>query len=259
MTVGLTVPGRAIVRAPIAPMYSEPYVASTQISQRLAGHPVELLDVQDDWFLACGVDQYEGWIHHGFLSPAPDSGARRSSQVIRVSLGCVTKNPGGTRRSLPLGARLSPEEVVTSGDAVNQAELEQKFPRDAIAIIRSAQDFFQGTSYLWGGVTPWGADCSGFAQSIFGLHGVSLPRDAWQQSETGSEAGAFLELEPADLAFFSDREDRRATHVAISLGHCRLVHLALGRGGFATENLADSQDPYVAKLRERFLRARKVL
>src|SRR5205814_1415068 len=84
-------------------------------------------------------------------------------------------------------------------------------------------------------------------------------RGAWQQSETGTESAPLLELEPADLAFFSDREDRRATHVAISLGRCRLVHLALGRGGFATENLADSQDPYVAKLRERFLRAKKVL
>jgi cell wall-associated NlpC family hydrolase len=259
MTLGLKAPGRAIVHAPIAPMYAEPYVASIQISQRLAGHPVELLEAQDDWFLARGVDKYEGWIHHGFLSPAPDSNARRSSQVVRVSLGCVTKNPGGTRRSLPLGARLSPEETVTSGEAVNQTELANRFPRDAIAIIRSAQDFFQGTSYLWGGTTPWGADCSGFVQSIFGLHSVALPRDAWQQSETGSEAGALVDLQPADLAFFTDREDRRATHVAISLGRCRLVHLALGRGGFATDNLNDNGDAYVGKLRERFLRARKVL
>jgi gamma-D-glutamyl-L-lysine dipeptidyl-peptidase len=259
MTLGLEAPGRAIVRAPIAPMYAEPYVASIQISQRLAGHPVELLEAQDDWFLARGVDKYEGWIHHGFLSPEPDSSARRSSQVVRVSLGCVAKNPGGTRRSLPLGARLSPEEIVTSGQAVNQLELANRFPSDAVAIIRSAQDFFQGTSYLWGGVTPWGADCSGFVQSIYGLHGVALPRDAWQQSESGSEAGALLDLKAADLAFFSDREDRRVTHVAISLGHCRLVHLALGRGGYATENLNDSGDAYVAKLRERFLQAKKVL
>jgi cell wall-associated NlpC family hydrolase len=259
VTLGLKAPGRAIVRAPIAPMYAEPFVASIQLSQRLAGHPIELLEAQDDWFLARGVDKYEGWIHHGFLSPAPDSNARRSSQVVRVSLGCVTKNPGGTRRSLPLGARLSPEEIVTTGEALNQPEIANRFPLDAVAIIRSAQDFFQGTSYLWGGITPWGADCSGFVQSIYGLHGVALPRDAWQQSETGSEAGALLDLQAADLAFFSDREDRRVTHVAIALGRCRLVHLALGRGGFATENLNDSVDAYVAKLRERFLRARRVL
>ena len=103
MTLGLKVPGRAIVRAPIAPMYAEPYVASTQISQRLAGHPVELLEAQDDWFLARGVDKYEGWIHHGFLSPAPDSNARRSSQVAgsRWNSPKVKPRPSTGRRILP--------------------------------------------------------------------------------------------------------------------------------------------------------------
>ena len=72
MTNGVSAPGRAIVRVPVAPMYAEPYVASVQISQRLSGHPVDVLDQQDDWFLARGVDKYEGWIHRGFLSPEPN-------------------------------------------------------------------------------------------------------------------------------------------------------------------------------------------
>jgi cell wall-associated NlpC family hydrolase len=25
-------------------------------------------------------------------------------------------------------------------------------------------------------VTPWGADCSGLVQTVFGMHGVALPR-----------------------------------------------------------------------------------
>jgi hypothetical protein len=255
----LTAPGRAMVRSPIAPMYAEPYVASVQLSQRLSGHPVELLERQDDWFRARGVDKYEGWIHRGFLSPEPSSAARRSAGVTRISLGCVTRNPGGGRRSLPLGARLSPEEVVKIGESVDQTQLAMRFPLDAVAITRSAQERFEGAPYLWGGITPWGADCSGFVQSIFGLHDVALPRDAWQQSETGVDAGALDDLQPADLAFFSDREDRRVTHVAIALGRRNLVHLALGRGGFAKENLADQHDQYVTKLKDRFLRARRVL
>lgn len=254
MTLGLTAPGRAAIRAPIAPMYAEPYVASTQISQRLSGHEIELIEAQDDWFCARGIDGYEGWIHRGFLAPASSTNGTQ-----RVSLGCVTTHGGDGRRSLPLGARLEDAERVESGEVVPRSELAKRFPRDADAICRSALTFFQGTSYLWGGITPWGADCSGFAQSIFALHGVQLPRDAWQQSETGTDAGALLSLRPADLAFFSDREDRRVTHVAISLGDRRLVHLALGRGGYATENLDDANDDYVAKLKKRFLRGRTVL
>lgn len=255
----LTVPGGATVRSPIAPMYLEPFVRSTQVSQRLCGHDVELLDTEDEWYLVRGADGYEGWVHWGFLSPLPPDGSRRSATLTRVSLGCVTKTAAGTRRALPLGARLAPDEVVKDGEAVEQVELPTRFPRAAAAITRSAQTLFEGSPYLWGGITPWGADCSGFVQTIFGLHGVALPRDAWQQSETGSEAGGLQDLDAADLAFFSDREDRRVTHVAIALGRGQLVHLALGRGGFARENVRDTRDPYVQKLRERFLISRRVL
>ena len=254
----LTVPGRAIVRSPVAPMYLEPFVASTQISQRLSGHDVDLLDEQDDWYLVRGADGYEGWIHWGFLSPMPKTNGRRSEQGIRISLGCVT-DTRGRQRTLPLGARLAADEVVKSGEAVALSHLPERFPRTAKAICKSAESLFEGAPYLWGGITPWGADCSGFVQTIFALHGVQLPRDAWQQSESGEEAGRIDDLEGADLAFFSDREDRRVTHVAMSLGKGKMVHLALGRGGFAIENLSDKKDPYVGKLWQRFLKARRVL
>jgi hypothetical protein len=255
----LIAPGRALVRTPIAPMYAEPHVTSIQISQRLCGHEVDLLDAQDDWYLARGVDGYEGWVHRGFLSPAPPAAARRSAMLTRISLGCITALPGGGLRALPLGARLSPAERVQSGDVIEEPDLASRFPRAAIPITKSALAYFEGASYLWGGITPWGADCSGFVQSIYGLHGVSLPRDAWQQSETGEEAGALEGLQAADLAFFSDRADKRVTHVAIALGKAKLVHLALGRGGYAVEDLTATRDPYVSRLRERFLRARRVI
>jgi gamma-D-glutamyl-L-lysine dipeptidyl-peptidase len=259
MIPSLTAPGRALVRAPVAPMYAEPDVASAQLSQRVAGHELELLEARDDWFLARGTDEYEGWMHRGFLAAAPPVTARGSAHMPRISLGCVTRTPAGDRRALPLGAMLSPDEVVKSGDVINLTDLGERFPATADAITRSAKELFEGASYLWGGITPWGADCSGFVQTIYGLHGVALPRDAWQQSETGTDAGKLDELRPADLAFFTDRTDRRASHVAISLGENRIVHLALGRGGYATERLGDPRDPYVAVLRSRFLRARRVL
>ncbi|HEX7939930.1 MAG TPA: NlpC/P60 family protein, partial [Gemmatimonadaceae bacterium] len=176
----LTAPGRGMVRAPLAPMYDRPNPASVQTSQRLAGFEVDLLKNEGDWFLARGTDAYEGWMHRAYLSPAPTAGARRSSQIIRVSLGCVTRSATGERRSLPLGARLGPDEIVRSGDVVEQPQLPVKFPRTALAITRSAKEFFEGAPYLWGGITPWGADCSGFVQSVFALHGVALPRNAAQ-------------------------------------------------------------------------------
>jgi cell wall-associated NlpC family hydrolase len=127
---------------------------------------------------------------------------------------------------------------MVGGSIIYVAEQARLFPRDAAAITRSARRYFEGTSYLWGGVTPWGADCSGLVQATYALHGVQLPRDAWQQASAGVPADADpLAAREGDLLFFSDRVDRHITHVAIALGARSIVHLALGRGGYGIEHL----------------------
>ena len=250
----------AVVRTAIAPMLCEPLVSSGQVTQQLAGHSVEILEDHSDWLRVRGVDDYAGWMHHGYLARLAETPAHENPGPVRVSLGCVTRDSSGTRRALPLRAMLAPDEVVLSGDVIDAEQLPERFPTDAAAITRSAQELFVGTSYQWGGVTPWGADCSGLAQSVFALHGVQLPRDAWQQAHAGEDGGRdMLAARVADLLFFSDRVDGHITHVAIGLGGRRLVHLALGRGGFAVERLDDTRDPYVRKLRDRFLFIRRVL
>jgi cell wall-associated NlpC family hydrolase len=207
---------RARVSAAIAPMHEEPRVASQQVSQQLAGYAVDAMDVEGEWIRARGADGYEGWIHSGFLEegaspPEPLAGP--------VSLGCTTERDGGSRRALPLRAILRPDERVVAGEALKAAKLQERFPLEPDAIAKSAREFFRGTSYIWGGVTPWGADCSGLVQSVFALHGRML---------------------------------------GIALGPNEMVHLALGRGGYSCERL-DANDPYIAKLRDRFVSARRLL
>jgi gamma-D-glutamyl-L-lysine dipeptidyl-peptidase len=247
---------RLRVAAAIAPMHEEPRVASQQVSQQLSGHDVDIMDTDGDWVRARGEDGYEGWMHHGFLDQDRDAPLGRGGLV---SLGVTTERKGAVRRSLPLRAVLRPDERVVTGEAIDASELHQRFPLTTDSIARTAKEYFRGTSYVWGGVTPWGADCSGFAQSVYALHGHMLPRDAWQQAEMGSAVeGDFTTQRAGDLLFFTDRQDKRITHVAISLGPNEMVHLALGRGGYACE-LLDSDDSYVAKLRARFLFSRRLL
>jgi hypothetical protein len=247
----------AVVVAPIAPMLAEPHVSSGQVSQQLGGHSVSIVEDQGDWLLVRGADEYEGWMHRGYMSKPH---APKDAVSAIISLGCVVRGANGARRSLPLRALLASGDRVEVGNAMQATELPSRFPRAAKAIVESAIERFVGTSYQWGGITPWGADCSGLVQSIFALHGVSLPRDAWQQARIGEEAGRDITAaRAADLLFFSDRPDGHITHVAIAIGDRRIVHLALGRGGYAVECLDDPCDEYVAKLRERFLFARRVL
>jgi cell wall-associated NlpC family hydrolase len=243
-----------IVKAAIAPLNAEPRAGSEQVSQRLAGHRLTVLEDREPWVRVRGEDAYEGWVHRGYLGPAD------GHRAARTSLGCVIREADGADRPLPLGARVPDDAVIVSGEALEAAALAERYPRDANAIVRSAQRLFSGTPYQWGGITPWGADCSGFVQSIFALHGISLPRDSSQQGNAGATLDRAADaLDPADLLFFSDRPDRRVTHVAISLGKSRLVHVAIGRGGYSCENLATTSDAYVTALRERYIFARRII
>ena len=249
---------RAMIASPVAPIFEEPRISSVQISQLLGGHEVELLEERDGWWCVRGRDRYEGWMHRGYLHLGRSS-TERHRTATRLSLGCIVERRGG-RRALPLGALLEDDDHLSSGEAVDLDRQAERFPREANAITRTARRYFEGTSYLWGGVTPWGADCSGLVQSSFALHGVQLPRDAWQQAREGSAGEASpLDAREGDLLFFSDRDDHHITHVAISLGDAAIVHLALGRGGFGVERLRDASDGYVATLLSRFRVARRVL
>lgn len=245
-----------IVSAAIAPLQAQPAASSEQISQRLAGHRLTVLEEKAPWLRVRGHDEYEGWVHRGYVGA---DGAERYRRQ-RTSLGCMVRDPRGWSRPLPLGALVPDDATLESGEAISAAELPRRFPRDAHGIVRSALHLYAGTPYQWGGITPWGADCSGLVQSVFGLHGVALPRDSSQQAGAGAALDLAPEaLAPADLLFFSDRPDRRITHVAISLGGPRLVHLALGRGGYRVEDLTDITDSYVRALVGRYLFARRVL
>jgi gamma-D-glutamyl-L-lysine dipeptidyl-peptidase len=202
-----------------------------------------------------GPDGYEGWTHRGYLVEADGS-----EVTWRWSMGCRVRLPNGASRALPFGARLAPSAELESGDAVSAAARAERFLRTASAIADSAAWLFEGASYLWGGITPWGCDCSGFVQRIFGWHGERLPRDAWQQALHGERitTAANATHAPGDLLFFSDREDKRITHVGIALVGRRMVHSSLTRGGVAIEDLA-SGDEYVERLRAQCVDVRRYL
>ena len=172
-------------------------------------------------------------MHRGYLQ-ADDTAIPHGGTRL-LSLGCQARDTSTSGlRALPLGAWLEPTERVETGNAINEVARRTAFPGNASAIATTAVELFAGAPYQWGGVSPWGADCSGLTQTVFWLHGVTLPRDAWQQAEVGQDAGSAMSAwTVGDLLFFSDRADRRITHVGVSLGEHRMVHLALGRGGYA--------------------------
>ncbi len=219
-----------------------------------------VLDRDDLWLRVRGGDDYEGWIHRGYVDDSEDPADVEWGWNAHgeMSLGCSVRDDDGETLDLPLGALVGNARRF-SGRSLDLDRRQVTFPEEAEAVVATAMGLFQGTYYQWGGISPWGADCSGLVQSTFALHGIRLLRDAAQQATQGEHVEGGMEgLKPADLLFFSDRDDGGITHVALSTGSSSIVHAALGRGGYSLERLA-GPDEYAMGLATRFRFARRII
>jgi cell wall-associated NlpC family hydrolase len=127
--------------------------------------------------------------------------------------------PDGRRGRVPAG-RVRPREAV-------QAAARRLAPE------RWALETFPGAPYLWGGLTPWGVDCSGLVQITMLLRGIRLPRDAGQQVACGEPAAPGA-IRASDLLFFQE-PGSGITHVAFAAEDECLVHATLACGGVLRE------------------------
>ena len=251
---------QVVAKTPIAPVLEEPRASATQATQLLYGHCAEVVGTEGRWLKVRGADGYEGWMHQGYTAPCDDDNTVAWGWDVdgELSMGCSIRDAKGATLDLALGAIVGAAHVI-AGRSMDLARRREMFAPTADAIVASATALFQGTYYQWGGVTPWGADCSGMLQSIFALHSVHLLRDAWQQATQGVPVeGGLDEARAGDLLFFSDREDSRITHVALTIAHSQAVHIALGRGGHCIERF-DRPDEYITGLVGRFKFARRIL
>lgn len=87
---------------------------------------------------------------------------------------------------------------------------------------------WRGTPYVNGGMTATGVDCSGFTVLAYrDLFGLSLPRTAGEQAESGREI-ARASLKSGDLVFFNT--GRSKAHVGIYLADDQFIHASLSKG-----------------------------
>lgn len=124
----------------------------------------------------------------------------------------------------------------------------QKNSATGVALVSKAASFI-GTRYVYGGTTPSGFDCSGFAQYLYRQYGYSIPRTATPQSRIGTYVSK-SDLKAGDLVFFGTSVND-IWHVAIYDGNGGVIHALNEDRGTVRSSLSSSwyQNYYVTARR----------
>ena len=211
---------QAINLTPITPIRSQPSHRSEMVSQLLFGEGVKTGNTQDEFVeVQAMYDGYTGWVQQRQLTPVE---ALPANWQIATHASSIMINGAGLM--IPAGSQVPMPGTHSVGNYQLQVfeQFEAPAATGADKIILLAQQYL-GASYLWGGKSNWGVDCSGLTQTVYKMAGLFLPRDAWQQAEKGEALGFLQEAQPGDLAFF-DNAEGRITHVGIMLSPRQILH-----------------------------------
>lgn len=192
------------------------------------------------WSYGVGVHHdLLGWL--GISAEARNRRSFRSDSAIAIGSrrsweyrAGLSMSFGGRRAGVP---DTPPEGILAPN--VDRVESEESASH-LIASVLDLAESYVGTPYLSGGTNPSiGFDAGGFVQYVFGREGVSLPGTAHEIAELGDEVSTHVGLlRPGDLLFFGN-DGSSIDHVAIYVGHDRIVHATASGGGVRYDVLGD--------------------
>ncbi|MDO7908683.1 C40 family peptidase [Paenibacillus sp. JX-17] len=111
-------------------------------------------------------------------------------------------------------------------------------------------DSAKGTSYVSGGTSLSGFDCSGFTMYVFNKLGIKLPHQSGSQFSMGKSVSR-NEMRPGDLVFFNT-SGRGVSHVGIFVGEGKFAHASSSRGVI----ISSLNESYYAK---RYIGAKRIM
>lgn len=249
----------------VVPVLAGPSLRHELVTQLVLGEGARILDRDGEMLRVRTVlDDYEGWLHRGYVREADASTVDAWLATAAWSEGAVLERDhcklvaphrsrlpleGSDRVRLPDGqpARLVSGRIRPYGEVV----------RDALTVEPAAWAWreFAGTPYLWGGVSAAGIDCSGLVQTTFLARGIPLPRDARSQVDVGATV-ALDAARGGDLLYFRGEESERITHVAIAADRDTIVHSTVATGQVTRESWTPGSR--ASALRERLVAIRRL-
>lgn len=197
------------------PVRKEKSSKSELITQLIYGEIYKVLKKDKKWYhIEISDDKYKGWINYSqFFEISKDTfdNILNTKPILLQEISKEIETLDG-KMLLSIGAKIS------STKALNHS-LNEPYNQKQTTIAQIALKYLN-TTYLWGGKTHNGIDCSGFSQMVFKLNGINILRDANQQANQGKEID-FSSIEEGDLAFFGEK---KVTHVGIILKNKKIIH-----------------------------------
>jgi cell wall-associated NlpC family hydrolase len=215
------------------------------VSQAIYGTEVEVLEEKADWIRVRTPDAYPGWMWRGDAICSNARRPRGGTVTVESLFANLYAEPSISKHApmltVPYETRLetvdSKQEqsdgrwlqvyLVDGGtawveEAAVTAHSEKLNAKKAIEYAKR----FVGLPYLWGGVSTYGFDCSGFAQMLGRRRGVDLPRDARLQVHwNGFQEVEKPDWRPGDFLYFGKSIDR-VTHTGMYIGGGMMIHAA---------------------------------
>ncbi|MFJ8064414.1 NlpC/P60 family protein [Psychrobacillus sp. NPDC096426] len=217
-------------------------------TQLLYGEPVLVEKIEGEWAKIIAVWQPSKKDTRGYPGWVPVKQLQKSVHVDSIGVAHVNASKvqlwdkeGNPLLIVPINTILP---VISEGASVftvqtphGEAMLSKKYVEFATSMEqypkRSAEDavtlgeHYLDLPYLWGGMSPYGYDCSGFTYNMLKACGYLIPRDASDQARSGKEVSLH---EPStwkkgDLLFFAnDGGTGPVRHVGFYYGNGQLLH-----------------------------------
>lgn len=119
-----------------------------------------------------------------------------------------------------------PLSQVISGQRYEPSSTRSHVPLRERILVRYQK--WKGTTYLFGGTTHYGVDCSSLMQHLFReAASLSLPRTTGEQIHRGVPVSEYR-LQAGDLIFF--RTGMHLRHVGVYIGNNQFIHASKSEG-----------------------------
>lgn len=230
----------AVIKVPVANMYSGPSADTDVVSQAILGTGVKLVKREGDWARIQTPDEYFGWVPvSAFVESKVPYAAKGDVLQVSALFSHLYREASVTKHAplltIPFETKL---ELVKKQDS-RWAQV--RLPDDRAAWIQlgdtglATQPLtiletvelakrFMGLPYTWGGTSSFGYDCSGFTQMLCRRRGIFTPRDADDQAFwSGMDKVEQKDVKAGDLLYFGSSIDK-ITHTGMFIGNNQFIH-----------------------------------